>query len=213
MITKTYKAYAGQSINDAASQMVDLAKSENCLVISKFNDVEIDCAPESSPSDIVKYYHEECERRRAIYEASPAGIESKLRQQEYRRQSDAAAAEGILPFEIADPEGWAVMIDKNTDPYGACTMRYAARWANYMEREMATGKTISKMADATSSEADKEGITGFMYGCAVSILAHHWKHGEALRLWHNLKTQIGTEGEKANESGGVLNPALLKIGV
>jgi hypothetical protein len=39
-----------------------------------------------------------------------------------------------------------------------------------------------------------------------------WKHGEALRLWHNLKTQIRDEGEKANESGGVLNPACLSIG-
>lgn len=57
-----------------------------------------------------------------------------------------------------------------------------------------------------------EGITGFMYGCAVSALAHFWAHGEALRRWHNLDTQIGTEGEKANESGGVLNPALLNIG-
>jgi len=32
-----------------------------------------------------------------------------------------------------------------------------------------------------------------------------------LRQWHNLKTQIKDEGEKANASGGVLNPALLTI--
>jgi len=32
-----------------------------------------------------------------------------------------------------------------------------------------------------------------------------------LRKWHNIKTQIGNEGEKANASGGVLNPALLNI--
>jgi len=33
-----------------------------------------------------------------------------------------------------------------------------------------------------------------------------------LRRWHNKENQIGTEGDKANESGGVLNPALLSIG-
>lgn len=51
-----------------------------------------------------------------------------------------------------------------------------------------------------------------MYGCAVGMLAKAWKHGEDLRRWHNLKTQLANEGEKANEQGGVLNPALLRIG-
>ena len=35
---------------------------------------------------------------------------------------------------------------------------------------------------------------------------------DRLRRWHNKATQIGTEGDKANETGGVLNPALLTIG-
>ena len=47
-----------------------------------------------------------------------------------------------------------------------------------------------------------------MYGCAVSMLAYYWKYG----CWHNLKTQVGNEGGRANKSGGVLNPALLIIG-
>jgi hypothetical protein len=59
---------------------------------------------------------------------------------------------------------------------------------------------------------DNDGITGFMYGCAVSILSKVWIHGEQLRRWHNLKTQLRDEGEKANQTGGVLNPALLCIG-
>jgi len=50
-----------------------------------------------------------------------------------------------------------------------------------------------------------------MYGASVSVLAKCWEHGEQLRRWHNLKTQLGNEGEKANEKGGVLNPALLNI--
>lgn len=89
---------------------------------------------------------------------------------------------------------------------------FAEQWGRLMELELSRGAKLEAIADATSSEADTEGITGFMYGAAVSVLAQCWEHGEALRRWHNLTTQIGTEGERANESGGVLNPALLNIG-
>lgn len=101
---------------------------------------------------------------------------------------------------------------KNTDPYGACVFRYAERWAEAMEAEMARGVELEAIAERTSHEADTEGVTGFMYGAAVSILAKVWEHGERLRRWHNLATQIGTEGERANENGGVLNPAILNVG-
>lgn len=36
--------------------------------------------------------------------------------------------------------------------------------------------------------------------------------GEEFRKKWNHDNQISDEGDKANESGGVLNPALLKIG-
>jgi len=101
---------------------------------------------------------------------------------------------------------------KNNDPYGGAVVVYSEKWADLMEARMANGEKIKDFANETSREADTDGITGFMYGCAVQGLAHYWEHGEALRLWHNLDTQIGNEGEKANESGGVLNPALLNIG-
>lgn len=101
---------------------------------------------------------------------------------------------------------------KNTDPYGGRVVSYGEDWANLMEARMANGEKIADIAKPTSHEADTDGITGFMYGCAVQALAHFWEYGEALRLWHNLDTQIKNEGEKANESGGVLNPALLNIG-
>lgn len=101
---------------------------------------------------------------------------------------------------------------KNTDPYGGRVVSYGEDWAKLMEARMEAGETIPQMAEATSREADTDGITGFMYGCAVNALSHFWEHGETLRRWHNKETQIGTEGDKANETGGVLNPALLSIG-
>lgn len=119
--------------------------------------------------------------------------------------------EGIV-MEFSDKEAWDDFVDKNQDPYGSCCVKYAEGWAKLMQAEFAQGKNISDCAEKTSFELGFLGITGFMYGCAVSMLSKCWKHGEALRLWHNLKTQIGNEGEKANDSGGVLNPALLSIG-
>ena len=114
-------------------------------------------------------------------------------------------------MKLKDAEGWKKANDANTDPYGHRVMTYSEDWANFMEREIAAGKTIAECAKATSREADTDGITGFMYGAAVSTLSQAWEHGEELRRWHNLDTQLGDEGERANESGGVLNPALLNV--
>jgi len=114
-------------------------------------------------------------------------------------------------MKIKDEAGWKQGVANNQDPYGAACYRYAEKWADLMEARITGGETVEQCAKATSHEADTEGITGFMYGCAVSILSHCWEHGEALRRWHNIDTQIGTEGEKANASGGVLNPALLSV--
>lgn len=102
----------------------------------------------------------------------------------------------------------------NQDPYGRACYLFAADWAALMEKQIAEGKTVADIAKAASREADqKHGVTGFMYGAAVSILSHAWEHGEELRRWHNLDTAAGSEGERANESGGVLNPALLNVAI
>ena len=99
--------------------------------------------------------------------------------------------------------------ENSDDPYGLRCFTYAEDWADMMEEAMAEGKKLEDVADKLSHKADTDGITGFMYGMAMQILALCWEHGEALRRWHNLKTQIRDEGEKANEKGTTLNPALL----
>lgn len=73
-----------------------------------------------------------------------------------------------------------------------------------MEKSIEKGAAVSEIAEASSNAADTEGITGFMYGCAVNLLARFWVHGEALRAWHNQK--YGYEGV------GTVNPAILSIG-
>lgn len=105
----------------------------------------------------------------------------------------------------------AYKAENSSDPYSARVVSYGEDWANLMEARLAKGEKIIDIASDTSRKADTDGITSFMYGCAVSALARFWIHGEELRQWHNLDIQISNEGEKANESGVVLNSALLII--
>ena len=115
----------------------------------------------------------------------------------------------LLPGHEAEYQAWK---DKQSDSYGKECFRYAEAWANLMEKEIAKGRKLKDVAKQASHTANTTGITGFMYGMAVSILSHEWVHGEELRVWHNLKTQCHHEGEAANKSGGTLNPALITIG-
>lgn len=98
--------------------------------------------------------------------------------------------------------------DLNDDPYGRACFTYAERWADMLEELIADDvnaeEVIIQNAATTSHEADTEGITGFMYGCAVSVLAQAWKYGEYLRKWHNSQYDYDRDG--------VVNPAVLKIG-
>ena len=98
--------------------------------------------------------------------------------------------------------------DKNTDPYGRACFTYAERWAEMLESLIESSadepmKVVVDNADRLSHEADVEGITGFMYGCAVSILSQCWKYCEELRKWHN--KEYNYKGD------GVVNPAVLTI--
>ena len=110
---------------------------------------------------------------------------------------------------VTDPDAWATIEEANADPYGSAIVRYAQAWARLMQSRMAQGYELEAVAQPSSFDANLEHITGFMYGAAVAILASTWEHGERLRRWHNRDTQIANEGEDANESGGVLNPAML----
>lgn len=101
--------------------------------------------------------------------------------------------------------------NKNSDPYSLRCFTYAEEWANLMEKEIIKGERIEEVADRCSRVADYDGITGFMYGCAVSILSKYWIYGKQLREWHNISIQLGNEGVEANKKGTVLNPALLSI--
>lgn len=102
----------------------------------------------------------------------------------------------LLNFSIWE-EGKAL----NSDGYGKGIYTYAECWAKLMQIEIKAGNKLEDIAKKTSFEADLEGITGFMYGAAVSILSKTWVYGKQLNDWHNAKY---------NHSGeGTVNPAIL----
>jgi len=102
-------------------------------------------------------------------------------------------------------EAYAKYVATNSrDPYSLAVVTYAERWANLMEKLITKGANIINIAEKTSYTADTDGITGFMYGCAVQGLATFWEHGELLRKWHN--KEYGVEN-----SEGVVNPAIINI--
>jgi len=101
--------------------------------------------------------------------------------------------------------------DNQNDGYGLACFSFAENWAKLMQKEFTNHNienpdvlSMLEYAEKCSHDADTEGITGFMYGMAVTILAEHWKYGEALRKWHN--KEYGCENTE-----GVVNPAILTI--
>jgi len=117
-----------------------------------------------------------------------------------------------IEMDFSDKKGWDDWkVNQNDDGYGLAIFEYAEGWAKLMQKKF-TEKNIENPditcmvahADNCANELNFMGITGFMYGGAVSILAKCWKHGEALRKWHN--KEFGVVGGK-----GVVNPAMFTI--
>lgn len=142
-----------------------------------------------------------------------ADEKERVRQAAYveaQRQKTAALDAQIFGISIALKPGveaeYAAYVEKNSkDGYSRGVVDYADRWARLMQAKLQQGAQLRDVAEATSHEADIDGITGFMYGCAVSALAHFWIHGDELRVWHN-----GQYGVSADAKGTV-NPAVLTL--
>lgn len=105
------------------------------------------------------------------------------------------------------------------DGYSKAVVDYAEAWAALMEQHIGTTTisnaiehAIRSVAKATSHEADTDGITGFMYGAAVSGLSKFWLYGDELRAWHNRQYLDEDKAAEADKAGGVVNPAILHIG-
>lgn len=176
-----FKAYIGEDIRNACDRMVCATRDLGRKHMMDFNGEKLLCMKGTTVDELVGEYHERCLVQQKAYEQTEEYSESLRRKDEFRKQARKAKEEGILPFRLSDEMGWRETVENNQDGYGACGIRYAARWAHLMEQELSRGKTVSEVADKCSYEADLEGITGFLHGCARSILCQVWEHGQELR--------------------------------
>lgn len=110
---------------------------------------------------------------------------------------------------ITNKKDWNKWVENNSDPYGKACVDVARRVMEILDEveEFDTHKIICQADD----DIESGGITGFMAGCVASMVSKCHSRGEEFRRAWNSDRQIGNEGDKANDDGGVLNPALLNI--
>jgi hypothetical protein len=127
-------------------------------------------------------------------------------------EKEVLAVDESTELELKDDEAkakWEQWVEINShDSYSLDVVKYARRWAKYMQHLMTKhNKSVYQIAHNASHVTNIEGgVTGFMYGCAVAMLSECWKYGEELRFWHNKKW--GRE-----DCDGVVNPAVLTLNV
>jgi hypothetical protein len=92
------------------------------------------------------------------------------------------------------------------DGYSKGVVDYTERWANLME----SGVDFQQ----ASHDADIDGITGFMYDCAVQCLSKFWVRGDELLKWHNRKhMHDDVKADEATAKGGVVSTSIFNIEV
>lgn len=224
-------AFIGQTIDHAIAKAIEIARLIEQRVSFGFNGVEIVVLGTSDPALIYRDWSRSMSgyigKRvgpfpapvlTADEQASDARVkaenDARLRASEARYAREAAEKKAALEAKLADcppatlnRDEWEKGYSAQESGYGRAVFEFADTWARLMEREIAAGATLPLVADECSSAADAGyGITGFMYGCAVSILASAWVHGDELRRWHNGKYGVPPENP------GTVNPAILTIG-
>lgn len=112
---------------------------------------------------------------------------------------------GEFPVKETAISDWETYKRVNSgESYGRGIIRYATIWVQYMEYlTKKYGMKMSEIWDRCSNLANVDGVTGFMYGAAASIISRVWQFGEEFRKCYN---------SKWNYSGaGTVNPAVLTI--
>ena len=111
---------------------------------------------------------------------------------------------------IVEQAKWKSWEEKNIDPYSKACVD-VARCAMEILDEEPGGFDTHNLICRAEKRAGEDGITGFMAGCVAQMVSACHSRGDEFRQKWNLKHQIHDEGEKANQSGGVLNPAVLTM--
>lgn len=177
-----------------------------------FNGAEIICGKGTTVENMITQWDNHWETKRVereLWEKSPEGVAAAKAEQKKAKAKQVEIKKTLKSLEgkqidLYNPLAWKLWVDANTDSYGKGVVDFAERWGILMQEQMTNDILTKEIVDSCSNKADVEGITGFMYGCAVNMLSQCWKYGEQLRKIHN--ADYGVEGD------GVVNPALLTIG-
>ena len=110
---------------------------------------------------------------------------------------------------MKDQVAWQKWVDANQDDYGKCCVDVARRVMEILDE----GKDfdVHSIISQADDDVNAKGITGFMAGCIAQMVSVCHERGEEFRRAWNKFNQIKDEGDRANESGEVLNPALLRF--
>lgn len=112
---------------------------------------------------------------------------------------------------ITKQDDWDKWVESNQDDYGKACVDVAREVMRYLDEREGDFDCHAIITEADDN-IKAGGITGFMAAAVAQMVSHCHSRGEEFRRKWNLDNQIRNEGEKANESGGVLNPAILNIG-
>ncbi len=85
----TYEPTAGTSIEEAAQEMVALAREKRATVTARFNDIALSASAGATAASIADYYRTECALRAAAYRRSPEGKRAAAELEEKKRQAQA----------------------------------------------------------------------------------------------------------------------------
>lgn len=222
------ESYAGNHISATIDEAIKLAAKNNCIVWFDFNQCKVKVSATTNKEHLMRDFdthyimgwkeigHEcvveysqdlkdEISEKESIQSAKSALSSAEYAHKEGKKKREIISKTNGAEMIFKDKGLWDVGLSKNTDGYGGAVYEFAKNWALLMQLEISKGKSIKDIAGETSHQADTVGLTGFMYGAAVSVLSACWMHGEDLRKWHNKEYGVSEDKE------GVVNPAILTI--
>ena len=101
------------------------------------------------------------------------------------------------------------VVKSQDDAYNKCCIDVARKVMEILDegKEFKPHDIICK----ADHEIGVASITGFMAGCVAQMVSECHERGEEFRKQWNKDNQIKDEGDRANNSGGVINPAVISI--
>jgi len=174
----------GEDIQTAYEKLSDLARRTGEPVSTEFNGQIISAAPWDDSQMLTDTWHKELLRQHEAFIQTDEYRIQQAQRIERARIADAARCAALVdapPPDIIDDDAWVEWELANPDPYGGRIMSFAEDWARLMQVEIAKGRTVAECAEECARLADHDGITGFMYGAAKSVLVQTWRHGAELK--------------------------------